>query len=470
MEPARSQLARPLPPLERNGGTLHPSVHTDRVALGYMGHWVSFVQDVMAMFHAAAITHQVPVHNESENYVVGSELGLSGRFVRNLCDPVIEALIPLPEMSSTRFADIQALTVHGTVIPDVAFGLVAQPEPLDSLARISMVGEFKTPWTVGLHQMDITRPNPDLRLENLIGQVASQMRMAEVKYAFLTTYNVTVFVQRVNDFSYLLSRPMAFDCQGPSLREMFVGFCLLSRIDPNYHESGPDVATRLRGIPGPRTSERLWVLRPQDLPPPSTPPTITSTSVIVECGTTTPVIVNCMEQMSLRDTQGKSVWLAEINGVRCVLKCWVPDMDELFETEAAVYQRLESSDSSASYLFAKCIARGKVMCSSLFPTGWVVILEHRAGERLSDIWSVLSAAERAHIEEECLKAIRALRAISIRLDDPGQHNVLYSRETRAVTLVDFEVAVPVATNTLIPTSYEMRRIFSSSLITGGEGG
>lgn len=69
------------------------------------------------------------------------------------------------------------------------------------------------------------------------------------------------------------------------------------------------------------------MLRPQDLPP--IPQTLTQTSVVIECGTTKPVIVNCMEQISLRNNQGKSVWLAEINEVRCVLKCWVPEMDEL---------------------------------------------------------------------------------------------------------------------------------------------
>lgn len=110
------------------------------------------------------------------------------------------------------------------------------------------------------------------------------------------------------------------------------------------------------------------------------------------------------------------------------------------------------------------------MCSSLFPAGWVIILEYRKGKRLSDLWPVLNAAERAYVEEQCLKSIRAIRAISLRLDDPGPHNVLYARETRTVTLLDFEVSVPVAPNTYIPTSYGMRRIFSSSLITGGEGG
>lgn len=169
MEPAQVQLARPLVPLLRNGGTTHPSVHNDRVALGYMGHWVSFVQDVMTLFQSTPMNHQVPINNEFENYVVGSELGLSGRFVRNLCDPVMQALMPLPEMSSVRFADIQALTLSGRIVPDVAFGLVVNPESSASLDGISMVGEFKTPWTVTIHEMQINCPNPNPRLETLIG-------------------------------------------------------------------------------------------------------------------------------------------------------------------------------------------------------------------------------------------------------------------------------------------------------------
>lgn len=58
--------------------------------------------------------------------------------------------------------------------------------------------------------------------------------------------------------------------------------------------------------------------------------TITPTSVSVECGTTTLVIVNCVEQISLPGNQEKEVWLAEINGVRRVLKSWIPDLDALW--------------------------------------------------------------------------------------------------------------------------------------------
>ena len=58
---------------------------------------------------------------------------------------------------------------------------------------------------------------------------------------------------------------------------------------------------------------------PQDLPPPGASQIITSNSVFVDCSTTTPVILNCIEIISPRDNQTKSVWLAEMKGMRCVL-------------------------------------------------------------------------------------------------------------------------------------------------------
>lgn len=57
-----------------------------------MSEWHSFITDTFQAFQADGITHEVPLHDETELYTVGNEIGLSGRFVRNLCDPVIKAL------------------------------------------------------------------------------------------------------------------------------------------------------------------------------------------------------------------------------------------------------------------------------------------------------------------------------------------------------------------------------------------
>lgn len=124
----------------------------------------------------------------------------------------------------------------------------------------------------------------------------------------------------------------------------------------------------------------------------------------------------------------------------------------MFDNEAAVYYRLETDYPAGSYLFPKCIATGQIICSSPFPIGYVIVREYRDGQRLSDIWYMLNAAERAYVKNKCLKAIHALCAISIRLDDPGKHNILYARETKPVTLLDFEVAVPLDADNSISTT------------------
>jgi hypothetical protein len=53
-----------------------------------------------------------------------------------------------------------------------------------------------------------------------------------------------------------------------------------------------------------------------------------------------------------------------------------------FDTEAAVYDRLHKNRPAGHHLFPKCIARGNILCSSLFPAGYASILERREGELL----------------------------------------------------------------------------------------
>lgn len=92
MEPAQTQLARPLPPLCLKAGTSNPSIYSDHLALTFMSEWHSFREDALQVFREAGVSHNVPFHDETELYTVGNELGVSGRFVRNLCDPVMKAL------------------------------------------------------------------------------------------------------------------------------------------------------------------------------------------------------------------------------------------------------------------------------------------------------------------------------------------------------------------------------------------
>jgi hypothetical protein len=260
MEDTQNQLARPLPSLSRNFGTSNPSIHSERVSLMYMHQWNSFAQDAFDRFQRESLVHQVSIHDENELYTVGNELGLSGRFVRNLCDPVMRALEPLSSMSSMRFADIQAITYDTTsILPDVSLGLVTTQCTPDN---VYLVGELKTPWTFPEAHMRLGRPSTSHHLEPLIGifslmsslfycgnkadsflnqllgQLVSQMRMAFLQYGFVSTYDSTVFVKRTADDCFLLSEPIRYDAAQPSLRQLFTGFCLMALSEPRYHE-GP---------------------------------------------------------------------------------------------------------------------------------------------------------------------------------------------------------------------------------------
>lgn len=168
MEPAQTQLARATPAISKNGGTSNPSIHSDRLSLAYMSIWSTFQTDACRVFQQAGIAHEVPLNDETELYTVGNELGLTGRFVRNVCDPVIKALALVPGMASTRFADFQAISPPRKTTPDVCLGLVATSlRP----GNVHLVGEIKTPWTIPDEDLYINGAE-SFHLEPLIGMPA----------------------------------------------------------------------------------------------------------------------------------------------------------------------------------------------------------------------------------------------------------------------------------------------------------
>jgi hypothetical protein len=81
---------------------------------------------------------------------------------------------------------------------------------------------------------------------------------------------------------------------------------------------------------------------------------------------------------------------------------------------------------------------GDIMSSSVFPSGYILIITFAEGELLAGLWDQISHGEQEHIRKECRKAISVLRSFRIWLADSGKHNVLYSRDSKVVTLIDFE--------------------------------
>lgn len=132
-----------------------------------MHQWHAFIDEIRSIYHATDFTHDVPCNDETEPYTVGSELGLTARFVRNLCDPVAKALTPLPHMDKLIFADIQSIAPIDNVIPDVRLGLVAESA---NVSNVIMVGELETPWTTFLQPVTVENPSYAPLIESLMGK------------------------------------------------------------------------------------------------------------------------------------------------------------------------------------------------------------------------------------------------------------------------------------------------------------
>lgn len=69
-----------------------------------------------------------------------------------------------------------------------------------------------------------------------LGRVVSYMREERVKYGFLTTYEATVFIKRAADLCFEISTPIDQNDTNPTVRECFLGFCVLASTDSNYFE------------------------------------------------------------------------------------------------------------------------------------------------------------------------------------------------------------------------------------------
>lgn len=166
MEPAKDLVERPLPPLTKVRGTLYPSESTERVSARYFHEWKNFESTVLQACATLDLSRLVPVtHDEDTEFNVASELGLTSRFTKHLCDSVIRAL-SVTDLSGLRFSDHQAVKGHSpTKVPDVVLLALS-----DETARL--VIELKTFWTFRLEDYSVRRgPNVLESIENYLGKL-----------------------------------------------------------------------------------------------------------------------------------------------------------------------------------------------------------------------------------------------------------------------------------------------------------
>ncbi|KAL4779635.1 hypothetical protein BJX76DRAFT_340249 [Aspergillus varians] len=444
MESAKDLVARALPDIEQVGGTLNPSISAERFSAALMHPWTTFFDDVSRALQSMNLNVQISKSDDIERYIVANELGLTGRFVKNVCDPVTKAL-SVTELSNLGFGDVHSIEYVTAHIPDV---IVLRRSNVQNLTRedlsITAVGEIKTYWTLGLQHFPITLPIARrLTLEPHIGQVVSYMRSYGLKYGFLSTYNATVFIRRMEDYRLEISLPVLKGAQNPSLRECMVAFCSLAAEDAHYSE-GPDFSQLLlRGsaISGLQASTRPSILRPL----PGQPPTLPSALGTVGPGTIffgegdTAASVRCTRLISGASASPKAVMEVEFNGQKCFAKCWTSELYESFAQEAYVYDYLSEKEPNGYPFFALLIAHGNITCSSIFPAGHILVLSWVDGAMLSTIWPQLHRTEKHIIQRYCREAVAVLRQIGIYVLDCGRHNILYNPRTHKTVMVDFEM-------------------------------
>ncbi|KAF9253372.1 hypothetical protein DTO027I6_3417 [Penicillium roqueforti] len=151
METAAEVILRPVPPLIQINDTRYVSNSSEVISLRFFHEWQSFKQDVLEASDSLDLSHPVPYTDDvSESYVVGSGLGLTGRFSKNVYDPVSKVFATTC-LSHLKFGDYQSSAgpTDTSQVPHITmFNTMGPPRP-------AAVGELKSFWTVELEDYSI---------------------------------------------------------------------------------------------------------------------------------------------------------------------------------------------------------------------------------------------------------------------------------------------------------------------------
>ncbi|KAF5864110.1 hypothetical protein ETB97_008516 [Aspergillus alliaceus] len=100
---ALKTLKRVIPETKRNA-TLQRKI----VSLQFLQEWITFKDGVLEACRSLDLSQAAPITDDAtENFVIGSERGLTGRFVKHFCDPVIKVLATT-QLSNLTFGDYHA--------------------------------------------------------------------------------------------------------------------------------------------------------------------------------------------------------------------------------------------------------------------------------------------------------------------------------------------------------------------------
>lgn len=156
--------------------------------------------------------------------------------------------------------------------------------------------------------------------------------------------------------------------------------------------------------------------------------------------------VRCTRIISRTKDRSKAVMEVTLaTGQRALAKCWKKERAKSYFAESTFYDILQPQpNASHDYpFFPTVLCYGEIVCSSLFPEGYIPVLSWVEGSPLSLHWpwprdNIKSDPAYNHIREQCREAVVVLRRLGIYQVDSGPHNVLFDRESGRVTMIDFE--------------------------------
>ncbi|CAG8001507.1 hypothetical protein PENNAL_c0005G08998 [Penicillium nalgiovense] len=204
---AREVLLQPLPSL-RVGQNHTTSSAIHRVDfVGTLVPWPNFEGDVIAAFTSQTWdTQTIDViisglgagdSVSEEQLVLGDETGLQGRLNERLSRPVTTCLQAQGRL--LRVGDFKASRKAArsgySRVPDLVV--------LDNGAATKVVGEVKAPWPVSHVRMlsrgvRLFQMGQEHQLRRILGQVARYMKDLNVRHAFLSTYEETMFLRKID--------------------------------------------------------------------------------------------------------------------------------------------------------------------------------------------------------------------------------------------------------------------------------
>jgi len=159
-----SQHLRKIPPMLRmaEGRTMHESNNPRQVNGNFVKLWITFEADIRPYLEAnrsSLNTAMVARHDTPELVLAAEEIGVQGRFMQHIAQPVSTCLRYIQGSQAYTFGDLSSAPAvrrkcqGGGGKPDLlVIEVNVNQASLQAKASGRIIGEVKTPWTMNLDE------------------------------------------------------------------------------------------------------------------------------------------------------------------------------------------------------------------------------------------------------------------------------------------------------------------------------